>query len=259
MKSKAGVHALHELFNLSPSEIKMNFCQLALFGIFTFLLRDQNFASRVTKLCSVFPTTPLHDYDAMSLIDWVTHYASIVYGMCVMQSLSGIQGASTPRRKSYCIVFTIQQIMGLVTLLAHSLIGTDSTAEHALNCCAKYLLLVSNMVTGFVICFPLYGWLALAPIAYAALQEQLSFENIPGILLNNFALISVLASPSSDFPSLFKLSFLLFALMPVAAKFLDPSSDINHTIVTAYLTVIVLLMRVSLRPEVDNKAAQKEA
>jgi len=240
----------------------MNFVQLAIFGIGVGFLRNPSIARWISKHCSVFPSTPERNFEPLSIIDWVAHYSINVYGLGVLQEMlieqKGAQQQPRPRRKSLSLVFAMQQFMGLIVMLSHSLVDKNTAAEHALLDFGYFILQISNFATGFVVLFPFYGWVTLLPIAHLVLKEEITFKNVSGIVLNTFALLSILASPKNDFPLLFKLSFVFMSLMPVVALKFDTSTDFGHTMASSYLSAVVVLMRASLQNQASHGISAKK-
>mmetsp|Transcript_11129 Transcript_11129/g.12900 ORF Transcript_11129/g.12900 Transcript_11129/m.12900 type:complete len:375 (+) Transcript_11129:279-1403(+) len=275
-------------FTLSQRELYINIIQFALLKLASCLLRIPNgiFQAFVLKsnMLGLFPETSINHYHYMSVASWSTHIITQMYGIGIIlklidtrtnnhkavavQAQAQVQvqqeaqkNLKTKRRRiSFGIIIAMQQLMGWLLMLSHTLIGSDASmfiAEKRLFNVATSLMKISVFSSGFVICSPIWGWLSLIPIVAGVMMDVLNFGNVYGIVINIFGMMVMLASSNDAFPMIFKASYTFLPIgTGIVSLMLDKfgfsaSSDLRHSAVTALLACLMILMNRSL--DLQNK------
>ena len=146
--------------------------------------------------------------------------------------------------------------MGNFLILSHTLIGENTISfaigEQRLYNIAMYLLKLSTFISGFVLCFPIWGWITIVPVSLGTMNQKLLMDNLSGIMLSTFGMCTMIASPNDVFPVLFKAMYLFLPLIFTVVKTClsgmeNMSPDLYHVATASALCVAIILMRFSLR------------
>jgi len=275
----AGTPSLLKPFILSKKEVALNLVQLLTLLIISriFMIPTGQRWLLESKLFSAFPQNQLPGYGMMSFEGWISHSATQIYGLTVLLKL--LSSTSTTKvkeesdahfsqkaiqkRRSFGMIFGIQQIMGVFLILSHMFMGNAPmhVCEQRLFDVAMYLMKVSTFLIGFIVQSPVFGWVALLPISILSLQKHvLDFGTLFGIILSTFGFASLLAIPNNILPLLFKMSYVAIPVLSFAATQvlqsvfgIAVSSNIRHVLVDSMLALVFIFMRWTLIKEEEAK------
>lgn len=251
---------IYEALSFSPEDIGINVIQIIALLILFRLARIPSMAQWAANLFEIFPHHEIHSYDPMSAPNWIVHFVSSSYNICLFRSLlsskpDGFTAADLHKRKMYALVVCgISYSFGLSTLVHHSLIGTGSVLEQGLANFSHFFIQLTVMTLGCFLLFPPKISCVLAMfIARALWVGQLPLGNGPAIVLTNLGLITVLASPNKVFPVEFKVGYIIFTLIyPIvsyAERNFGAGNDLVHTFDASFVTLATVLQKHSMMAE----------
>ena len=207
----------------------------------------------------------MHDYEPISALNWIIHYAFIASNLSIFRHLldertPGDKNDTVDdtlayrKRKVYAFVVNgVGHIFGFGFLIAHSLIRSRPNALYQqIHNFSHYFLKLSSMSLGYcLLAPPLISCVITGFVAYAIWIGQLSFQNTPGIILNNLGLFAILQSSNKVFPRKFKIGYIMLMLMPMISLFMSKTfggggRDIVHLIDASLLTLSSMIQRYSL-------------
>ena len=270
--------------SLANEEAAGNILQFILFVTVACLMRLPSIASCTANAFRIFPHRKMLDYEPMSMMNWIVHYSTVLinYGIFrrLVQSSPDVRNTGDSRtisnmtvppsilnrkRKIYAIVTSgLGQLFGMTLMISHSLIGTrESMAQQAVHNFSHFWMQVSAMSLGPMLIFPLSLSSVLSSlIVYFNLTGFLSFTNIPGLVLTNFSLLSVLVLPTEIFPRLFKIGHTMLSLGFIPVGILDSKlgggTDLAHYLGAAWIATSMIIMKSSSDNVKDNAVASKE-
>jgi hypothetical protein len=277
-------HPYYDLTSLVRSVIRLplsvHACQYGVVVLLMVLLRVNAVAALLdVMLSSIFPS-PMVDgitvvaqkyapgwFKSLSVECWVVHMMTLAPGLEIVAWFRTAAAATasaaekSPQQKNkgswflyqaFYVLFATSQIQGIVTILSHTMIDVNDSLEFQLLECYSFLMRLSVFATPFVILLPPLvrgGWTTVmgtvVPLLMVEIHQNiLTFTSLPGIVTSSLAMMVVVSRPSRDLPLLFKLGWVLLALMP--ALFPDSSTDAGHTEGAAILNIPILLMAYGL-------------
>ena len=277
-------------------EAAANILQLVLFITVAGLMRLPSIASCTANAFRIFPHRQMLDYEPMSMMNWIVHYFTVfintgIFYRLVVRSSPSIRNnaGSTSRtssnimtvppnlvvppsilnrkRKIYAIVHSgLGQLFGMGLMISHSLIGTRESmgAQQVLHNFSHFWMQVSAMSLGPMLLFPLsLSCVVSSLIVYFNLTGFLTFTNLPGIVLSNLSLLSVLVTPTEIFPRMFKIGHTMISLGFIPISILDSKmgggTDLGHNLGAVWIATCMVLSKWSLDKNAkDNVVASEE-
>ena len=245
--------------------------QYGLVLVLMVLLRVDRVAIVVDSVLGSIFSGPMEDqkyapgwFKALSVECWVVHMITLAPGLEIVawfQQRAARTTAAMAKKnthhpttvmlyQAFYGLFAMSQVQGIITILSHTMIDVNDSLEFQLLECYSFLMRLSVFATPFFILLPpMIGWTTTMAtvfpvLMYAIYQNILTFTSVPGIVTSSLAMAVVVSRPTQDLPLLFKLGWVLLALMP--ALFPDSSTDAGHTEGAAKLNLPILLMTYGL-------------